>query len=180
MTSSEYHYFISHVIGETPENREVDTWPLHMTVVPPFRLLDDANEHSIAEAITQAGSAIGPIELKFGEPIRSGAIILEVGDTAQYGANGDVSVVKIIDISGKLRVLHSHLMKSVRELSKEFINLNPEWVYDNYSPHATTKSGAVLDRPFICDTLTIHRTDRQLGKKALFETVDLIQPTKRC
>lgn len=169
--STDSEYFISHVIDAAlPRGLRVEQWPLHMTVIPPFRMPNQTHEASVLERIRQSGRQLGVIKLGFGA-IRSGAIPIEIGNRAMFGEKNDLPVVEILDPSGKLAELHLALLEDLGRIGCEYINLNPEWVGANYSPHATMKSGRELNRPFFCTTLTLHK--KRQDEKTIVDTIDL-------
>lgn len=168
-TNSEY--FISHVIdADLPSGLRVKRLPLHMTVISPFRIPTKISEDLVLERMKQSGRELGAIKLGFGA-IRSGAIPIEIGNKAMFGENNDLPVVEILDPSGKLAKLHTTLLGDLGRIGCEYINLNPEWVGANYSPHATMKSGRELNRPFFCTTLTLHK--KHQDEKTIVDTIDL-------
>jgi len=166
-------YFISHIINKTIlENTIVDKWPMHLTIVPPFIIPDSIDNKIILEQAKYIGQNLGIIKLGYGA-IRSGAIPIEIGNESMYGDNFDVPVVEIIDPSGKLHLLHSQLMLALQNLGCIYINPNPNWIYKNYSPHVTTKSGNKLDRPFFCTTLSLNQKTEKV--KTVQNTIDIIK-----
>jgi 2'-5' RNA ligase len=164
-------YFIAHTIDRTyPNSKIVERWPLHLTVIPPFYITPKANEDIVLEEIAQCGLGLGPIKLNYGE-IRSGVIPIEIGNIEMFGPKNDIPVVEILDPSNRLHELHSSLLSELGRIGCKYINLNPDWAGDNYSPHATTKGGVVLDHPFLCDTLTL--CAKTEGVKKIIGTIKL-------
>lgn len=165
-------FSIVHTIGPPlPDNTIVKKWPLHMTIIPPFELEKQTTITDITELIKHIGSTIGPIKLAYGE-LRSGAIPLEVGGGVSYGPENDIPAVEVQDPSNKLHELHNELLSSLGELGIRDSFFNPDWSGANYHPHATTKSGDILDRPFFCTTASLFKkTPRQ---KRILTTIDLV------
>lgn len=164
-------YYISHTVGQrhVPGTR-FERWPLHMTVVPPFSLNKGVVESDVLNIMADAGRTIGPIQLQYGQ-LSSGIIPLEIGNFVMFGPENTEPAVEVLDPSGKLGELHNALLKELGRTCL-FTGLNPEWSGDNYHPHSTTKSGSVLDRGFICTSLTLHKKDER--GKLIVDTVDLV------
>lgn len=164
-------FFISHTIDEEfPPGAKFEHWPLHMTVVPPFEISSVASTDMVLESMSKNGRKLSPIELGYGV-IRSGAIPIEIGRKAMYGDDYDIPVVEILDPSNKLHELHSMLINDIGRVGCRFLNINFAWAGENYSPHATMKSGKELDRPFICTSLTLHKKEDEV--KSIVDTVRL-------
>ncbi len=164
-------FFICHTIDETFEPKKiVERWPFHMTVIPPFEVPSELDENEILNCISENGHNLGTIEMSYGH-IRSGAIPIEIGHKNIFGENKDIPVIEILDPSNKLHELHSSLLIRLGEIGCRFLNFNPEWNGTNYSPHATTKSGKTLDKPFFCTTLTLCKKDE--NAKSIVDTINL-------
>lgn len=150
--------FVSHTIAQLHTEGTLESWPLHMTVVPPFTFEEVTNPiPTVERVIKQTGRSIGPIRLEFGE-IRPGAIPVEIGDLAYYGTDEQVEaraipVAEIIDLTGKLHELHNQLLHNLGAIGCRFLDLR--WSLDKYSPHVNLNNG-VLNRPFFCTSLTLN------------------------
>lgn len=165
-------YFLANIINPKIEDGSVvEKWPLHITVIPPFEL-NNIDEETIIDYVSECGRKLGVIKLGYGA-IRSGVIPIEVGNTDMFGINNDIPVIKILDPSNKLHELHSTLLNNLGKIGCNFINLDPMWSGDNYSPHATYKNNPALDRPFFCSTLTLNK--KQNGQKIIVKTIDLCE-----
>lgn len=141
-----------------------------MTVVPPFEISTVANIDMVLDTMAKDGRKLSPIELGYGA-IRPGAIPIEIGRNAMYGEAYDIPVVEILDPSNKLHELHSMLLNDIGRVGCRFINFNFAWAGENYSPHATMKSGEKIDRPFFCTSLTLHKKEDEV--KSIVDTVRL-------
>lgn len=164
-------FFICHTIDEVLESKKiVERWPLHMTVIPPFETPSKVDINEILNCISESSHSLGAIKLDYGH-IRSGAIPIEIGYRNIFGENNDIPVIEILDPSNKLHELHSSLLVCLGKIGCQFLNFNPEWNGINYSPHATTKSGKTLDKPFFCTTLTLCKKNE--NTKSIIDTVNL-------
>lgn len=178
MTQPEYS--ISHFFHPAPESGVVlEGWPPHLTVIPPFRLTGATNETTILEIIAHEGKAIGPIEFNTTGSIDAGALPLVPGKKHTFGPPENplerTEAVKINDPSGKLLLLHKHLLKSLVAIDCDFLDLRPEWSGDSYNPHVTLKGGLEISWPFFIPTLSLASKGED-GKRVV-ATVDMYNQT---
>ena len=163
--------FIAHIVGNLPEfKNNLERWPLHITIAPPFELPIQADTDLVIKCIKKCRENLGIIKLNCGN-IRSGAIPIEIGNEAMFGENNDIPVVEILDPSGELHKLHSYLIRQLGNVGCRFINHNPEWDGENYSPHATMKSGERLNHPFFCTNVSL--CEKSQSGKSIIDTINL-------
>jgi hypothetical protein len=171
---------MSHFFDTTiPSGTHLEKWPMHLTVIPPFRIQRPVHEGTVIEIMTEQGQAIGPIELSTGGSIGAGALVLVPGESRTFGPPEDPSeqteAVKIVDPSEKLLLLHKQLLRSLVDIDCDFIDLRPEWSGDNYNPHVTLKSGVKISWPFVIPTLALAKKDHT--GKSVVATVDMYNQT---
>lgn len=169
-------FFICHMIDGAPAPKEVlERWPLHMTVAPPFWIPSETIINEVLECISEKGRGLDAIKLSYGE-IRAGAIPLEIGHAAMFGEYNDIGIRQILDPSGELHKLHSSLILELGRIGCGFKEYNPAWNMENYSPHATAKSGKELTYPFFCTNLSLCKKD-ETGKSVV-DTVNLCKKSQ--
>lgn len=148
---------------------------MHLTLVPPFVMSADIEEHTMLQMIDQEGRAMGPITIQPKGEIRPGAFILVPDEIKKFGPEDKpeamIDAVTIADPAEKITQLHQNLLHAIGAIGCQFIHLNPDWSGENYSPHVTMKSGRTLDRPFIITTLSLARKDAE--GKSVVGTVDM-------
>ncbi len=115
--------FIGAVFEDVDEGEVLDSYPRHITLVPPFTL-------------PQLRLEVVDGQLQGVLPNWVGSSTVRVGREEFFGDEGDVSVRVV---SGSMRTLHDFLCGAVRKSSID----NIQYIGDNWQPHITDHEGLV-------------------------------------
>lgn len=152
-------YLIFHNIEQTFSHRQaLARWPLHITVVTPFRIPND-KERALRDLVRDIAFEQSPI-------------YVQPGEETLFGPNHDVSVTKVVDASGELQGLHERFLRDLGLVGCHEIDMT--YAGDKYSPHFAWKRGVWTpdsDEPFYVDTLSIAK--KTGGVKSMLETLRL-------
>lgn len=152
-------YLIFHNIEQSFRHRQaLARWPLHITVVTPFRIPNE-NERVLRDLVRDVAFEQSPI-------------YVQPGEEDKFGPNHDVSVTRVVDASGELQALHERFLCDLGSVGCHEIDMT--YAGDKYSPHFAWKRGVWTpdsDEPFYVDTLSIAKKTN--GTKLMLETLRL-------
>jgi hypothetical protein len=163
MTELSPRFMVCHMLEKAPEGFQFSEWPLHLTVVPWFRVEEGALLNTLL-AIEATAKKVGSFAIK------------AKGD-AWYGPKGDVPVTEVEDTTGgKLVKLHLGLLQGIQHSGGTILDLT--YTGESYSPHVSlTKNGSSLqrDRVIHCSNITVvEKTRREVEDKQVVEVVSLV------
>jgi len=149
-------YLVFHNIEQCSHRNALARWPLHITIVPPFRI-PATNEEKLMDLVREIASDYTPI-------------LLRPGPQVKFGPSGDIPASTVIDKTGELKNLHERLMWDLGSVG--CYEVDTTYANENYSPHYTWIRGVFPPtRPFSLDTLSIAR--KADGVKTMLETTRL-------
>ena len=114
-------------------------WPLHLTLVPPFKT--DASAAKVEETVTPLAPQTTPIPVPVGEP-------------GQIGRAHDIPVMRIV-ANEALAELHRTLLEALTPLRPHF--RNKEYVGGGYNPHVTDQRAGRVEtgHTFTVDSVSL-------------------------
>jgi len=120
----EKRLMIAHFVDPIDSGRQFDTWPLHITLMPWFRM----NELAAEEKLEEAARDMRSFQLALGE-----TAVKTLGNIELFGQNIDIPARRIVEPTS-LGVMHGRLLG-------EFYNKleDVKYVAGNYSPHVTIR-----------------------------------------
>lgn len=148
-------YMVFHNIEKHIRHRKaLARWPLHVTIVPPFRITE-SNEDKLSNLVREIASDFTPIHLRPGEQV-------------MFGPSNDRPASRVVDSSGELRTLHERFMWDLGSVGCHEVDAT--YAYDDYNPHYTWIRGVFppVDG-FSLDTLSIAK--KVNGVKLMLETI---------
>ena len=127
-------FVVVHLLDEHQVSDRFTSWPLHVTLLPPFQ----------AETISDVKTALGDITEA------SQAVAVQVGEFAQFGAK---RIAQKLIPNPELLSLHHKLLQAARLQGWQ---MDGRYIGDYYTPHITRKLGRDYDGThFIIDKLAV-------------------------
>ncbi len=152
---------VCHMLEVAPECYQSSNWPLHLTVIPWFR---------VEEAIPNTLLAIEVISK------RVGSFVVRAKANAWYGPQSDVPVMEVEDTTGRLAKLHHKLLQSIQ--SNGGTILDSTYTGENYSPHVSLRedgSGLLPDQFVRCSSIAVvEKTRREAENKQVVKVISLM------
>lgn len=156
-------FMVCNILEEEHEGYQFSKWPLHLTVIPWFRLKEDALPKTLV-AIEETAKKVGSFAIKS-------------KGNAWYGPRGDIPVTEVTDVAGKLTELHNELVHEIQGNAGDIIDLTHTG--DNYSPHVSvSKDGKSIghDQILRCSNITVvEKTQRKVESKQVIKVISLVQ-----
>jgi|SRR5690554_165788 len=136
----------------------VHEWPLHVTVLPPFKT--DATGTEIAEAIRSIASGLNPLRA------------VGAGDEL-FGRRHDIPVTLLVE-NERLTTLHHAVRAAVRPFAAE--PDEPAFTGPGFRPHVTVKSHGRVhegDRFTLSQIAVVDMAPRASAGRTVLATIDL-------
>jgi 2'-5' RNA ligase len=162
MTELSPHFMVCHMLEVAPECYQFSDWPLHLTVVPWFRVKEEALPNTLLaiEGISK----------------RVGSFAIRAKANAWYGPQGNVPVTKVEDTTGRLAKLHHELLQSIQSNGGTILDLT--YTGENYSPHVSLRedgSGLLPDQFVRCSSIAVvEKTRREVENKQVVKVISLV------
>lgn len=154
--NNEANFLIFHNIEKrVRHHRDLARWPLHITVVPPFKLEAGlAGTNKLRELVREVAQDFRPFYVSAKEDVL-------------FGPNNTEPATIIEDTSGVLHALHDRFLWDLGSIGCKEIDMT--YGGEKYTPHYTWKRGVFPPvRTFTCDTLSIAM--KRGGSKQMLDT----------
>lgn len=154
--NNEASFLIFHNIEKRVQHRKnLGRWPLHLTVVPPFKLEGGLGAvEYLGELVREVASDFRPFELRRKDDIL-------------FGPNRTEPATTVEDSSGNLRALHERFLWDLGSIGCKEIDMT--FAGDKYVPHYTWKRGALPPlETFTFDSLSVAM--RRMDSKQMLDT----------
>lgn len=141
--NNEANFLIFHNIEKRVKHHQnLARWPLHITVVPAFKLEDGLGGiNRLRDLVRDIAQDFHPFEVS------------AKGDV-MFGPHNTEPATTIEDTSGNLRALHDRFLWDLGSIGCKEIDMT--YGGDKYTPHYTWKRGVFPPvRTFACDSLSI-------------------------
>jgi len=155
-------FMVCHMLEEAPEGHQFSNWPLHLTVIPWFRVEEEALPSTLL-AIEETAKRVGSFAVR-------------TKGNAWYGPKDDVPVTEVEDTTSRLAKLHHGLLQSIQDGGGTVIDLT--YTGANYSPHVSLtedsrglQPGQVLE---LSNITVVEKRQREVEDKQVVKVVSLI------
>ncbi len=127
-------FIVAHILDEKHVGDRFTTWPLHVTLLPPF---EAAQASDIKYTLSPITELTAPIQTQLGE----------------FARFGEKRIAQKIIVNPELAALHNKLLQAAELRGWK---IDGRYLGDYYTPHVTRKLGRDYDgSSFIIDKLVI-------------------------
>lgn len=154
--NNEPNFLVFHNIERRVRHRQyLARWPLHITVVPPFKLEGGLSAiEDLRKLVQEVADEFRPFELY-------------KKDDVMFGPNNTEPATTVEDSSGSLKALHERFLWDLGSVGCKEIDMT--YAGDAYAPHYTWKRGVFPPtRTITCDSLSIAM--KQSESKQMIDT----------